>query len=80
MNFAKSWTEKEMSGQVQLARYMHLPMMVQYGSRAAFFWSLSDDGDMLVVRQKDGQGVLTMLQFSMWKLARICVMNCSWLS
>jgi hypothetical protein len=80
MNFASSQTAKEMSGQVQLDRYMHFPTIAQEGSFAAATRSSSVVGHIELVRRKVGQGVLTELQCSMLKSDKICLVYCSWSS
>lgn len=75
---ASSRTAKEMSGRVQFDRYMHLPTIAQYGSVDDCWRSSSVVGHIEVVSRKEGQGVLTELQFSMWKSDSIRVVYCSW--
>ena len=80
MYHASSRMAYEMSGLVQVARYMHLLTRAQYGSDATLLRSSSVDGDMSDVRRHFGHGVVVELQDSIPNSERMWVVNCSWLT
>src|ERR1700684_451995 len=67
-----------MSGRVQVARYMHLPMIARKGSVAASARSASFCGHISLLRRVLGQGVVTELQCSMSKSRRMAEVKRYW--
>ena len=65
----------EMSGRMQVAKYMHLPTIAQKGREATASCSISVEGDMSAVRCHFGQGVVTTLHLSILKCRRMEEVN-----
>ena len=65
----------EMSGHVQVAKYMHLPTIAQKGREATASRSISVEGDMSAVRCHFGQGVVTAWHLSILKCRRMDEVN-----
>ena len=75
MKWASSQTAYEMSGHVQVAKYMHLPTIAQKEREATASHSASVEGDMSAVRHHFGQGVVTALHSSILKCQRMDEVN-----